>query len=116
MQHCVDFHEFFTCQIFVRKIVELGVVVIVREADGDSREGDRGDVILEGNKKKKATFTIHFDAMNFGDNIFGGINFGEISTIHRISIEIRSLKIFGVTYFRLGSSSPKLFHTEIYRK
>ena len=26
--------------------------------------------------------------------IFGGINFGEISTIHRISIEIRSLKIF----------------------
>ena len=61
-------------------------------------------------------FTINFGAINFGDKIFGGINFGEISTIHRISIEIRSLKIFGVTNFRLGTSSPKLFHTEIYRK
>ena len=44
-------------------------------------------------------FTINFGAINFGDNIFGGINFGEISRIHRISIEIRSLKIFGVTNY-----------------
>ena len=51
-----------------------------------------------------------FGAINFGDNIFGGIKFGEISTIHRISIEIRSLKIFGETNFRFGTSSPKLFH------
>ena len=56
-------------------------------------------------------FTINFGAINFGDNIFGGINFGEISTIHQISIEIRSLE-----NFRLGTSSPKLFHTEIYCK
>ena len=62
-------------------------------------------------------FTINFGAINFGDNIFGGINFGEISTIHGISIDIRSLKIFGVTNFRLGISSLKLlFHAEIYRK
>ena len=61
-------------------------------------------------------FTIDFGAINFGDKIFGSINIGEISTIHRISIEIRSLKIFGVTNFRLSTSSPKLFHTEIYRK
>ena len=61
-------------------------------------------------------FTINFAAINFGYNIFGGINFGEISTIHRISIEIRSMKIFGVANFRLSTSSPKLFHTEIYRK
>ena len=54
--------------------------------------------------------------INFGDKIFSGINFGENSTIHRISIEIRSLEIFGVTNFRLGTSSPKLFHTEIYGK
>ena len=27
-------------------------------------------------------FTINFGAINFGDNIFGGMNFGEISTIH----------------------------------
>ena len=33
--------------------------------------------------------------------IFESINFGEISTI-------------GVRNFRLGTSSPKLFHTEIY--
>ena len=58
----------------------------------------------------------NFGAMNFGDNIFGGINIGEISTIYQISIEIRSLKIFGVTNFRLATSSPKLFHTEIFRK
>ena len=61
-------------------------------------------------------FTINFGAIYFRDNIFGGINFGEISTIHRISIEIRSLKIFGVKNSRWGTSSPKLFHTEIYRK
>ena len=64
--------------------------------------------------KVSTLFTINFGAINFGDNIFGGINFDEISTIHRISIEIRSLKIFGVT--NLGTSPPKLFHTEIYRK
>ena len=47
---------------------------------------------------------------------FGAINCHEISKIHRISIEIRSLKIFGVTNFRFGTSSPKLFQTEIYCK
>ena len=67
-------------------------------------------------EKEPTLFTINFGAINFGDNIFGGINFGKNLTIHRISIEIRSLKIFGVTNFRLGTSSPKLFHTEIYRK
>ena len=60
---------------------------------------------------KYTLFTINFGAINFGDIIFG-----EISTIHRISIEIRSLKIFGATNFWLGTSSPKLFHTEIYSK
>ena len=29
-------------------------------------------------------------------------------------LKSRSLKIFGVTNFRWGTSSPKLFHTEIY--
>ena len=59
---------------------------------------------------------LMFNAINFGDNIFGGINFGEISTIHQISLEIGSLEIFGVENFRLGTSSPKLFHAETYRK
>ena len=51
--------------------------------------------------------------INFGDKIFGEMNFGESSPIHRISTEIRPLKIFGVINFRLGTSSPKFFHTEI---
>ena len=54
--------------------------------------------------ERDTSFTINFSAINFGDKIFGGINFGEISTIHRISIEIRSMKIFVVTNFRLGTS------------
>ena len=61
-------------------------------------------------------YTIIFGAINFGENIFGEINFGKISAIYRISTEARPLKIFGVKNFRLGSSSPKLFHTEIHRK
>ena len=41
-------------------------------------------------------FTIDFGgAINFGENIFGGFNYGDIS----ISAEIRPLKIFGVKNF-----------------
>ena len=55
--------------------------------------------------------------INFGENIFREIDFGEISAIHRIFKEIRPLKIFDVINFRFGTSSLKLlFHTEIYRK
>ena len=45
--------------------------------DADGKEATRINTL----------FTINFGAINFGDNIFGGINFGEISTIHKISIE-----------------------------
>ena len=38
------------------------------------------------------SFTINFSAIDFGENIFGEINFGGISAIHRISTEIRQLK------------------------
>ena len=52
-----------------------------------------------------------------GENSFGEIGFGEISAIRRISAEIRPLNIFGVKNFPLDTSwTPKIFHTEIYRK
>ena len=43
--------------------------------------------VVDQTAKQGTLFTINFGAINFGDNIFGGINFGEISTIHKISIE-----------------------------
>ena len=33
-------------------------------------------------------FSINFGAIDFGDKIFGGINFGEISRIARIIISL----------------------------